>query len=130
VRPARSGRLGAVSGVQGMALGPRPGLFVEPVDVDLQLLAIDAPHTPATELDGREVAGPHQCVDLRNADVEVGGHVLESQEARLHDRSGPTVVLGRRWAIHPRTIAPGAVGYRYLTLFAAVWFSTRAIQGG
>jgi hypothetical protein len=59
---------------QGVALGPGRRFFVEAVDVALELLAIDAPHSPAPELDGRQLA--HQAVGLGLGDAEVGRDVV------------------------------------------------------
>src|SRR5512132_610736 len=39
-----------------MGLGPLPRLGVHPFDVLLELHAVDPPHTPPAELDGRKVA--------------------------------------------------------------------------
>ena len=57
---------------------PRPflGLLVEPFDVGLELSLVDAPHSPATDLDRGELARSHERVDLRDADAQVGGNVL------------------------------------------------------
>ena len=59
-----------------MLPGPRLGLFVEPVDERLELLAIDPPHATAPDLDRGELARPDERVDLRNAHAQIGRDVL------------------------------------------------------
>lgn len=59
-----------------MLPGPRLGLFVEPVDERLELLAIDPPDAPAPDLDRGELAGPDERVDLRNAHAQIGRDIL------------------------------------------------------
>lgn len=59
-----------------MSLSPFPGLLVEAVDVGLELRAIDPPHAPATDLDRGKVTRPDECINLRDADVQISGDVL------------------------------------------------------
>ena len=91
-----------------MVLRPLLGLFVEPVDVFLELTPIDPPHPAPPDLDSGELAGTDERIDLRHADAQVGGHVVQGEEARFD--------LG-----HRRTIAAVRVGYLNLRTFALVW---------
>jgi len=68
-----------------MSARPLLGLLVEPFDVRLELLLVDAPHAAAPDLDGRQGPRANQRVGLRDADVQEGGYVVERQEARLDD---------------------------------------------
>src|ERR1700712_529792 len=68
------------------------GVGVGPLDVGLELLGLDPPLAPTTDLDGPDLAASHQCVDLRTGDVEDLGHVGQLQEPRrrAHDRHSAT----------------------------------------
>lgn len=59
-----------------MLKGPLTGLLVQPIDVGLQLLLVDAPHAPAADLNRGKVPTAHQRIDLLDADTEVFRHVL------------------------------------------------------
>jgi hypothetical protein len=59
-----------------MLPGPRLGLFVEPVDERLELLAVHPPDATAPDLDRGELARPDESVDLRNAHTQIGRDVL------------------------------------------------------
>ena len=100
---------------------------METLDIGLQLPPIDAPHAAPPEFYRGKVARPNQGVHLRDRHAQVDRDIFERQEACLDDGLGTAFFIGRRRAGHFGTIAPGAVGYRYLTLFAAVWVGTRAI---
>ena len=112
-----------------MLPGPRLGLFVEPVDERLELLAIDPPDAPTPDLDRGELARPDEGVDLRNAHAQIGRDVVEGQEARLD--------LGPFWALvasdipvgHAPTIAAVDDGYMDLASFAVVWSRDAALRG-
>lgn len=105
-----------------MLLSPLLRLPVEPLDVALELTAVDAPEAATADLDPGQLAGPDQGVDLRNRDVEISGHVLERQKARL-DRSLPRSVLverrvyGRghifRHALDDSTVRPQKAGFTF-----------------
>lgn len=82
-----------------MSLGPLLRFLVEPLDVRLELVAVDPPHAAATDLDRREFSIPDECVNLWDADVQKDGHVVEGQEARLSDRGGGSPFL-RLGALH------------------------------
>ena len=51
-------------------------LLVKPVHVILELFDVHAPYPSAPDLDGRQLARPHQGVHLRNADAEIDRNVL------------------------------------------------------
>src|SRR5215207_3922844 len=57
-----------------------PGLRIHPLDVLLQDAGLDPPLSPATDLDGGQVAASHQCVCLCGGDVEDLGDVGELQK--------------------------------------------------
>lgn len=97
-----------------MIFRPLLGLLVKSLDVLLQLAPIDPPHASAPDLDRRKLAGAHERVDLGDADAQIGGHVVQCEEARLD--------LG-----HRQTIAADRAGYLNLRAFALVWW---ALLGG
>ena len=70
-----------------MSLSPLLGLIMEPLDVGLELVAVNAPDAPASDLDRGQAPGPDQRVDLGNAHAQIRGDVLEGQEPRLHLRT-------------------------------------------
>lgn len=76
-----------------MSLGPLLRLLVEPLDVCLELVAVYPPHTAATDLDGWEFSIPDERVDLRDADIQVNGHIIEGQKARLSNGGGGSLFL-------------------------------------
>ncbi len=55
---------------------PLPGFFVHPVDVGLELLLVDAPHSATPDLYRGKVPAAHQRIDLLDANAEVLGYVL------------------------------------------------------
>ena len=93
--------------------------LVEPLHVILELLAVDAPHAAAPDLDRRQLSGADERIHLRHADAQIDGYVVERQKARL-DLDLP-VWRARRVLGHLLTIAAVGVGYLYLASFAAVW---------
>ena len=100
-----------------MLFSPHLRLFVKAIDIGLQLLAVDPPHSSAPDLDRGELARSNERVDLRNADAQVGRDVFESQESGLD--VGPRLFRG--WlAWHGPRIAGDDDGYMDLTLFAPV----------
>lgn len=120
-------RLALVPRIERVGFCPGFRFIVQPIHVGLELPSINPPDATAPQFDGREIARAHQGVHLGDAHIKEGRNVLEGEEAGLDDGPGATLALGRRWADHLGTIAPAAVGYRYLTSFAAVWVGTRAI---
>ena len=100
-----------------MCFSPRLGLFVQLLDVDLELLSIDSPYSAAPDLDGGELAGPDQCVDLRDAHAQISGDVVEREEAGL---DLGTRLFGRRLPWHGARITADNDGYMVLALFATV----------
>lgn len=79
-------------------MSPRPfvGFLVEALDIRLQLPAIDPPDASSTDLDGGQLARPHERVDLGHADVEEVGNVFERHEARFNSerlRAGTAGVI-------------------------------------
>lgn len=72
-----------------MPPGPCLRALVEPVDIGLELLLVDAPDPPATDLYGGELAGPDQRVNLRHAHIQENGHIVQGKEAWLDDRGRP-----------------------------------------
>lgn len=66
-----------------MRLGPRLGLFMESLQVGLELCPIYAPDPSSAKLDGGKVPGPYESVNLGHADVQVRRNVLEGQEPGL-----------------------------------------------
>lgn len=93
-----------------MFLRPALGFLVEPLDVFLELASVDPPHPAAPDLDSGQLARTDQRVDLGDADAQVGGDVIQGEEARFD--------LG-----HRGTIAVVRVGYLNLRAFALVWWS-------
>lgn len=73
---------------------------VGPLDVGLELVRLDAPLSPAADLDGAELAATYQRVDLGAGDVQDLGHVGQLEEPR-------------RW-VHTRNCATGRVWLRTL----------------
>ena len=69
-----------------MLKSPLTGLLVQPIDVGLQLLLVDAPHAPAADLYRGKVPTAHQRIDLLDADTEIFRHVLQSHEPGLDRR--------------------------------------------
>lgn len=59
-----------------MLRSPLARLFVEPLDIALELILRNSPDSPAPDLDRRKVARSHQRVYLRNADLQIFGDVL------------------------------------------------------
>lgn len=66
-----------------MGLGPLGGLLLEAFEPGVELVLVDPPEAAAPDLDGGELAGADQGVDLGGADVEVGGEVVEGEVTRL-----------------------------------------------
>lgn len=60
----------------------RRRLVVEPPDVLLELLGLDAPLTAATDLHRRKVPRADECVRLRGRDAQHLCDIGESQEPR------------------------------------------------
>lgn len=89
-------------------------LTMEPLDVGLELLAVDAPEAAAPDLDARQLAGSDERIHLRDRNVEVRGHVFERQETRLDSALAGGVVIergihdGGQFFAHTPTIAPRA----------------------
>ena len=100
-----------------MFFSPRLSLVVKPLDIGLELLSIDPPHTPAPDLDGRKLPGSDKRVDLRNAHAQIGGDVFERQETGL---DLGTRLFGRRLPWHGLRITADRDGYMDLALFADV----------
>ncbi len=105
-----------------MFFSPALGLRLQAIDVFVELFAVNAPHAPPSDLDRRKVARPNERVDLRDADRQIGGHVLEREQARLESRSGgaPPTLLRTLAGRHGRTIAPGDRENLDLSSFARV----------
>lgn len=78
-----------------MRLGPLLSLLVEPLDVRLELVAVDAPHASSTELDRGKVTRSDERVDLRNAHVQKRGDVVQREKTGLD-----------LWIAHALRIAP------------------------
>ena len=84
-----------------MRLGPFARLLQQALDVFVELTAVDPPHAAPTDLDGGQLAGAHQRVDLGVTHVEIACRLVEGEEAGLHlDRA-----LGLRVAGHAETLA-------------------------
>jgi hypothetical protein len=102
-----------------MGLGPLLSLVVQPVDVGLELGLVDTPNAAPADLDRGQLARANERVDLRDADAQVGGDVLEREEAWLDGRLVPaTSRAGFR--AHAPKIAPCRDELLDLTLFAIV----------
>jgi hypothetical protein len=56
------------------------GVGIQALDVLLENAGLDPPLTPATDLDGREVAAADEGVDLGRGDVEDLGDIGEMKE--------------------------------------------------
>ncbi len=99
-----------------MSLRPAPRLFVQPLDVGVELLAVDPPDAAPADLDRGEVAGANERVHLGDAHVEVGRHVLERQEPCLDAAFTSLALFG-----HLRKVPPLADRCLALPAFASVW---------
>ena len=99
-----------------MRLSPRLGFFVEPLDVPIELLAVDPPHPSAPDLDRGELPRPDERVHLRDADAQVGSDIFEREEAGFD--LGPRRLGGGGG--HVRTIPRHSDGYVVLNAFARV----------
>lgn len=86
----------SLAGIERVLLGPRAGFFVEPRDVRLELLAVDAPDPAATDLDRGEASATDQGIHLGHADAEVGGYIFEGQKPGLDPRRRPAGFRARR----------------------------------
>lgn len=113
---AKAGGL-SLSWIEGMLLGPRFGLFVKPRDVTLELFPVDAPHTSAADLYGGETPASNERVDLRHADVEVSGNVLECEKSGFDGRFTRSLVRAGRG--HVREFS---TGIRQQLVFGPVCF--------
>jgi hypothetical protein len=112
--------LRALARVQGVGLRPLVGLVMEPLDVGLELRFVHSPHTAAPDLDGRELAGANEGVDLGHADAEIGRNVFQGQETRLDGAPSTTTGPLAVCRVHLAKLAPPDEGGLDLTLFAAV----------
>lgn len=93
-----------------MFSSPFACLVVQPLDVVLELLTVDPPHTATPDLDGRQLARAHQRVDLRDAHAEIGGDIFEREQARLDAGRAPTSfgsLMRIGHAPHPNNRDPG-----------------------
>ena len=66
-----------------MTPSPFERFFMQPLDIRLELVAIDPPDSSTTDLYRRETPGSHQRVHLRDAHAEIGSDVIEGQKTRL-----------------------------------------------
>lgn len=87
-----------------MLFSPPSSLFMETLDVSVELLPIDSPDAPAADLDGGELPGAHDRIDLRNADVQEHRHILEREKPRPDARRGlialrDFVRIGHAWTL-------------------------------
>ena len=98
-----------------MLAGPRTRFFVQPLDVRLELVPIDPPHSSAADLDRRQVPRSNERIDLRNADAQVGRDIFEREEAGLDGPSALLVLLG-----HRANLSPASLGILDLKVFACV----------
>jgi hypothetical protein len=112
---------GAFPRIERVFPGPYLGLLVEPVHEGLQLVAIDAPDTPAADLDRGELARSDERVDLGDAHAEICGDVVKGQKARLY-LGAPGPLVTRRIPVgHDIRISAIGRGYMDLASFALVW---------
>src|SRR5688572_26421215 len=79
----RSGRSAFLPRVQRMLLSPSLRFFMQPLEVGVQLVAIDPPDPSAPKLYGRKAPRADQGVHLRNAHAEVRRNIFEREEPRL-----------------------------------------------
>lgn len=100
-----------------MLSSPRLRFLVKALHVCLELVTVDAPDASAADLDRRQLPGPNQRIDLRNAHAQVGRDVLERQESGL---DLGTRLLCRRLTWHEARITRDDDGYMDLALFAAI----------
>ena len=102
-----------------MSLRPLLRFLVQSIDIGLELRLVDSPHAAAPDFDGRQFPRAHERVDLRDADAQVGGDVLERKETWLDGRLVPaTSRAGFR--AHAGKIAPSSGEHLDLSLFALV----------
>ena len=59
-----------------MLPSPFARLLMQSLDVGLELIAIDAPHAAAPDLDGGKLAGSDEGIRLRDADGEICRYIL------------------------------------------------------
>ena len=110
-----------------MIPGPLLRIFVQPLEIGIELPSIHPPYAPAADLDGGEVARADQRVHLRNTHAQVGRNVFQGHETRFHARRGRLRALRRTlWRGHGGKIASYDVGSMDLVLFAPVWWPSGA----
>ena len=110
--------------VERMLLGPLFRLLVKPLDVGLELPSVHPPDPSAPDLDRGEVARSNKRVDLRNADAQVRGHIVEREETGLDGRPPRRIVL----LGHRAKLSPDCVRFINLDAFAYVYARERATE--
>lgn len=96
-----------------MRSDPLSGLGVEAFEIGLELVLVDAPDAPAPKFYGGQFMASYQRVDLGDADVEIGGDLLQRHESG-HD-AGSFAGVSR--AAHGRSLAK----------LASVWLDWRTL---
>ena len=109
-----------------MFLSPRLSFLMQPIEIGVELVAIDSPDPSAPKFDRRQITGTHERVDLRDAHAQVIRNVLEGQVAGLESRLNRG--FGAFWSAlrrgHRPKIAPPDDRYLDLFPFAPVWISS------
>jgi len=96
-----------------MRSDPLFGLGVKVFEIGLELVLVDAPDAPAPKFYGGQLMASYQRVDLGDADVEIGGDLLQRHESG-HD-AGSLADVSR--AAHGRSLAK----------LASVWLDWRTL---
>lgn len=88
-----------------MRLSRRARALVKTIDVCIEPLSVDPPDPASPDLDGRQLAGADERVDLRHADIEESRHVGESKESGLGN--GPVSIFAAGLLVaHWRNLSP------------------------
>jgi hypothetical protein len=85
-------------------------LTVQAFDVGIELPAVNSPHPPPSDLYRWKLAGTHERIDLRNADIEISGDVLEPEQARLDTRGLGALAAWAALRNHCITVASPRTG--------------------
>ena len=64
-----------------MRSDPLSGLGMKAFEIGIEVVLVDAPDAPAPEFYGRQLVTSYQGVGLGDADVEIGGNLLQRHES-------------------------------------------------
>jgi len=94
---------------------PLSGLGMEAIEINLELVLVDAPYSAAPKFYGGQLVTSHQGVDLGDADVEISGDLFERHESG-HQTGSFAGVLS---AAHGRSLAKLASVWTNVPLFTS-----------